>query len=107
MLLPAHTPVPDDAARRSQRKTKRIDRDRFAIAYYKQNHPKRHKHSLPSSDSHSQVHSYCQKLMNVSLHSHQSYLLSEMGKALREQSHKLFSLCKIKLKLGEELPPLP
>ena len=70
MLLPPDTPVPDDTARRSRRKTKRIDRDRFAVAYYKQNHPKRHKHSLSLSDSHSQVHSYCQRLMNASSHSH-------------------------------------
>lgn len=42
--------------------------------------------------------------MAVSSRTHEPYLLAEMEKAFREQSDKLFTLCKIKLKLEEQLP---
>jgi hypothetical protein len=44
--------------------------------------------------------------MGTSVHSHEQYLLTQMDKAFREQSEKLFLICKIKLKL-EEHPPAP
>jgi hypothetical protein len=106
MLLPSTAPAsPDDSARRSQRKTKRIDRDRFAKAYVKPRTAKRSKLTASDDIFHSELHSYCSSLMAVSTCSHEEFLLAEMARAFREQSGKLLDICKIKLKLDEQLPP--
>ena len=106
MLLPPHLASPEDPARRSQRKTKRIDRDRFATTYSKHTTPRRVRPSVSETNAHSELHSYCNRLMNASQHTQEPFLLAEMPKAFREQSVKLFSICKIKLKLEEDLPPI-
>jgi hypothetical protein len=106
MLLPPHAASPEDPARRSQRKTKRIDRDRFATTYSKLSTPRRVRPSVPEPNTHSELHSYCNRLMTASQYTHEPFLLAEMQKAFREQSGKLFSICKIKLKLEDDLTPM-
>lgn len=106
MLLPAPAASPEDRSRRSQRKTKRIDRDRFATSYSKLATAKRVRPSACEALAHDELHSYCRGLIATNRHAHQPFLLAEMQKALREQSGKLFSACKIKLKLEDELAPV-
>lgn len=90
-------PCPELSSRRSQRKTKKIDRDQHAHLYPKTSKPKGRKIHASHTRFDSVSASLCPRLTAITSVKDEQQLLAQMAKAFQEQSDRLFELLKIKL----------
>jgi hypothetical protein len=76
MFLSPRSPTQNDITRRSNRKTKGIDRNHFAEVYAKIIKPKRRKIPTSPTLTDSEVQNHCAKLMSINSCDHEDYLLT-------------------------------